>query len=330
MITRSAAACAAVFSVLAYTGSQTKAEWIPSDGYISTTGMEYSSSVEGTIKFKQFAPETFMKIAPFGVPSLSEYKNISNTINPVSIQLNFYTQAISKRMKAREYWAQVVLLINKKNGKMSYREQSELFAMNGKKRPIEIGQKIKGNGKIYTPVIHGVSTDTYIYITKRVHELPIPSTVTLDMGIKTVEGRIEITFMAGGKSPKAFDKIKIGSRGEFLASYFYASKASPGELGFGTLPQKLVTGAAPQILVNGAYIDITKSLRTDAKIDAALMMRRDGGKRVGYSYSAETRPTSAERLQEKMWIRKYEDGAIELKGNGRYGETKSEKGASRP
>ncbi len=318
-ITKSAAACAAVFSVLTYTGSQTKAEWIPSDGYISTTNMGYSSSVAGIIKLKQFAPETFMKITPFGLPSLSEYKDISNAINPVSIQLNFYLEGISRRAKIREYWAQIVLLINKKNGKMSYREQSEIFAMNRMKMPIEIEQKVKGNGRIYTQVIHGVSTNTYIYVTKRVHKLPIPSAVTLDMGIKTVEGRIEITFTAGSKSPKMFDEIKIGNRGEFLASYFYASDAAPGELGFGTLPQKLVNGAAPQILVNGAYIDTTKTLRTEAKIDATLMMRRDGGKGLEYNYSAETRATSAERLQEKMRIRKYKDGTIELRGNGRWG-----------
>ncbi len=282
---------------------------VPSDGYISTTSAKESSSVEGVIRFKQFEPETFLKTLPFRLPFFHEYKNISDIRDNATIQFNFFLKGLTMDMKTRRYWVQDVLQINKKNGKMSYYAHSEIFALNREMEPQNIGVKIEGRGKVFTPILYGdKKPDTYIFTASQAEKLPIPSTITLKMDTKTINGRIEITFMAGGKNPKAFDKIKIGSRNEFLWSYFYTSKKAPGELGFGD---------ASQVLENRKIVDPNKIFITEAKLDATLKILRDGEKQADYNNSMGVDITTAEKLKGRMWIRTETQKGVELRSNGR-------------
>ena len=191
---------------------------------------------------------------------------------------------------------------------MSYSKHSEIFALNRKMTLKNIGTEMEGRGKIFTPIIYGDKRpDTYIFTTRHTEKLQMPSTITLKMDTETINGRIEITFTAGGKAPKVFDKLKIGKLNEFLLSYFYTSKEAPGELGFGD---------ASQVLENGKIFDPNKIFITEAKLDATLKILRDGGKQVDYNNSMGVDITTAERLKGKMWIRKETQKGVELRSNG--------------
>ena len=163
---------AAALCLLTYSIGQIRTDRIPSNGYISTTSMKDSRSVQGIIRLKQFEPETFLKVLPFRLPFFREYRNISDIIDNATIQLNFFLKGLTTDMETRRYWVQDTLLIKEKNGEMSYSEHSEIFAINRKMTLKNIGAKIKGRGKIFTPILYGDKMPgTYIFTTKHTEKL---------------------------------------------------------------------------------------------------------------------------------------------------------------